>query len=111
MRRLDLQYPTCPVRNVLGRIGDKWSLLVLCSLQENGVMRYKELMNAIPDISHKVISTTLKHLEEDHLISRKAYAEIPPRVEYALTEIGKSLMPAVQMMIDWAQKHFEEVTK
>lgn len=111
MRELDLQYPTCPIRNVLERISDKWSLLVLCSLEVKDDMRYKELMAAIPDISHKMLTNTLKHLAEDHLVVRKAYAEIPPRVEYSLTEMGKSLMPAIQQMIEWAQQHFEEITR
>lgn len=111
MRQLDLNYPTCPIRNVLERFGDKWSLLVLCTLGGNTKMRYKDIMLAIPDISHKMLTKTLKHLEEDHLIIRKAYAEIPPRVEYSLTETAKSLMPMIQNMIDWAQQHFEEVTK
>lgn len=111
MRELDLQYPTCPIRNVLGRISDKWSLLILCSLHVNEKMRYKDLMSGIPDISHKVLTSSLKHLVEDHLLLREAYAEIPPRVEYSLSETGKSLMPAVLMMIDWAQQHFDDVTK
>lgn len=111
MRELDLQYPTCPIRNVLERMSDKWSLLVLTSLGNGEKMRYKDLMAAIPDISHKMLTNTLKHLEEDHLVIREAYAEIPPRVEYSLTETGKTLMPTIQQMIDWAQGHFEEVTR
>jgi len=74
-------------------------------------MRYKDLMSAIPDVSQKMLTSTLKHLEEENLLIREAYAEIPPRVEYSLTEMGKSFMPAVQMMIDWALEHFDEVTK
>ena len=111
MRELNLQYPTCPIRNILNRISDKWSLLILRSLNRTGTMRYKDLRNAIPDISQKMLSCTLKRLEEDKLIHRKMYPEIPPRVEYSLTEIGKDLMPAVQMMVDWAQTHFEDITK
>ena len=111
MRELNLHYPTCPIRNVLSRFSDKWSLLILLKLRLNGKMRYKELLNAIPDISQKMLSTTLKHLEEDHLIIREAYAEIPPRVEYSLTDTGKELMPVLQMMIEWAQAHFEVVTR
>jgi DNA-binding HxlR family transcriptional regulator len=111
MRELNLQYPTCPIRNILSRMSDKWSLLILRSLQKNGTMRYKDLMKAIPDISQKMLSSTLKRLEEDHLINRKMYPEIPPRVEYTLTETGNTLMPALQMMIEWAQIHFEEITK
>ena len=111
MKKLDLKYPTCPIRNVLGRMSDKWSLLVLCTLSTNTKTRYKDLMSAIPDISQKMLTSTLKHLEEENLLIREAYAEIPPRVEYSLTEMGKSFMPAVQMMIDWALEHFDEVTK
>jgi DNA-binding HxlR family transcriptional regulator len=110
MRELNLQYPTCPIRNILSRISDKWSLLILRTLQKNDILRYKDLLTAIPDISQKMLSSTLKRLEEDHLINRKMYPEIPPRVEYSLTEIGKELMPALQMLIDWAQTHFEEIT-
>lgn len=111
MKKLDLKYPTCPIRNVLGRMSDKWSLLVLYTLSTNTKMRYKDLMSAIPDVSQKMLTSTLKHLEEENLLIREAYAEIPPRVEYSLTEMGKSFMPAVQMMIDWALEHFDEVTK
>jgi len=111
MKKLDLNYPTCPVRNVLSRISDKWSLLILCTLEANGTMRYKELMSAIPDISQKMLSSTLKRLEEDHLLTRKMYAEIPPKVEYSLTEMGKEILPPIQLMISWAQTHFEEITK
>ncbi|MDN5308568.1 MAG: hypothetical protein PWP16_1931 [Eubacteriaceae bacterium] len=83
----------------------------MCSLGVKDDMRYKELMAAIPDISHKMLTNTLTRLEEDHIVIRKAYAEIPPRVEYSLTETGKSLMPIIQQMINWAQEHFEEITK
>ena len=110
MKELDLRYPSCPIRNVLSRFSDKWSLLILLNLQGREKMRYKEILVSVPDISQKMLSGTLRRLEEDHLISRKAYAEIPPRVEYSLTEMGKSLMPALQLMIEWAQTHFEEVT-
>jgi len=111
MKELDLQYPTCPIRNVMSRFGDKWSLLLLCTIPTDGKLRYKELLKAVPDISQKMLSSTLKRLEEDHLIHREAYAGIPPRVEYSLTEMGKSLMPVLVQMIGWSQEHFEEVTK
>lgn len=111
MRELNLLYPTCPIRNILSRMSDKWSLLILSTLSRNGVMRYKELNAAIPDISQKMLSSTLKRLEEDKLVNRKMYGEIPPRVEYSLTQTGKELMPSVGMMINWALEHFEEITK
>ncbi len=111
MRQLDLHYPNCPIRNILNRMSDKWSLLILSTLKQNGVMRYKDLNAAIPDISQKMLSSTLKRLEEDKLIIRKMYREIPPRVEYSLTKTGVELMPAVEMMVDWALKNFEEITR
>lgn len=110
MRKLNLQYPTCPIRNILSRMSDKWSLLILSTLSQNEIMRYKEIQSAIPDISQKMLSGTLKRLAEDKLIHRKMYSEIPPRVEYSLTKTGKELMPAVGMMIEWAQTHFKEIT-
>jgi DNA-binding HxlR family transcriptional regulator len=111
MKNLDLQFPTCPIRNVLGRFADKWSLLILCSLQAHDKLRYTELKKSLPDISQKMLTCTLKQLEKDHLVKRKAYAEIPPRVEYSLTELGVSLMPIIGSMIEWANVHFEDVTE
>jgi len=83
----------------------------MVSLDAKDKLRYKDLMKSIPDISHKMLTNSLKKLEKDHFLVRQAYAEIPPRVEYSLTEMGKSIMPAIQMMIEWAQVHFEEVTR
>jgi DNA-binding HxlR family transcriptional regulator len=111
MKELDLHFPTCPIRNVLSRFADKWSLLILCNLQANGKMRHKDLRSVLPDISQKMLSCTLKQLERDHLIKRKAYAEIPPRVEYNLTEMGQSLMPVIEKMIEWADVHFDNITE
>lgn len=111
MKSSDLQYPTCPIRNVLARFSDKWSLLILMALNDKGTLRYSEIHKSIPDISQKMLSTTLKHLEEDGLIRRTAFAEIPPRVEYSLTEMGKSLMPIVSQLIDWSLSHFKEIVR
>src|SRR3712207_8844001 len=105
MTRTDVRdslYPDCPIRNVLSRIGDKWSLLVLFTLEQHRVVRFKELQRSIPDISQKMLTTTLKTLEADGLLLRKAYPEVPPRVEYELTERGKSLLPFVDNLIGWA---------
>jgi Predicted transcriptional regulators len=111
MRQLDLKYPTCPIRNILSRFSDKWSLLILCSLEACETMRYKDLNKNIPDISQKVLSGTLKRLVEDRLIVRKVYAEVPPRVEYSLTDMAREIMPAIQIMIGWAQQHFDEIVE
>lgn len=111
MLETDPLFPACPVRNILSRMSDKWSLLILSTLNKNGILRYKDLMKIIPDISQKMLSSTLKRLEEYHLISRTMYPEIPPRVEYSLTQTGLELMPAIQMMVEWAKVHFDEIMK
>lgn len=102
---------SCPVRNVISRFSGKWTMLVLCVLAENDTTRFNEIGKAIPDISPKVLTETLKSLESDGLISRKLYAEIPPRVEYSLTELGKSLMPLLGNLIEWALLNFDSITK
>lgn len=96
--RIDL----CPVRNVVARFSGKWSMLVLCVLSENDSTRFKSIGMAIPDISPKVLTETLKSLEADGLVARQVFAEIPLRVEYSLTELGRSLMPHIFGLIDWA---------
>lgn len=76
----DKLFPDCPIRNVLARIGDKWTLLVLYTLEQEPVMRFNTLQRALPDISQKMLTLTLRTLEEDGMVSRKVYAEVPPRV-------------------------------
>lgn len=102
-------FPQCPIRNVLSRIGDKWSMLVLFTLEKYGVLRFNELKLYIPDISKKMLSTALKVLEADGLVARKMYAEIPPRVEYRLTERGLTLIPLINKLIDWAAANMEDI--
>ncbi len=92
----------CPVRNVISRFSGKWSMLVLCVLAENEATRFNAIGKAIPDISPKVLSDTLKNLEADGLILRRVYAEIPPKVEYSLTELGYNLMPHITGLVKWA---------
>ncbi|HEY9544203.1 winged helix-turn-helix transcriptional regulator [Prevotella sp.] len=114
MTRTDVRdslYPDCPIRNVLSRIGDKWSLLVLFTLEQHRVVRFKELQRSIPDISQKMLTTTLKTLEADGLLLRKAYPEVPPRVEYELTERGKSLLPFVDNLIGWALDNMGDIVE
>lgn len=105
----DALYPNCPIRNVLSRVGDKWSMLVLFTLESNNNQRFKELQRNIPDISQKMLTTTLKMLEADGLILRVAFSEIPPRVEYSLTEKGKSLLPLINNLILWASDNMEDI--
>lgn len=100
---------TCPVRNIISRFSGKWSMLVLCILAENETTRFNELGRSMPDISPKVLSETLKNLEADGIVSRKLYAEVPPRVEYSLTAIGRSLMPHLLALIGWGAEYFDEI--
>lgn len=100
---------TCPIRNVVARFGDKWSLLVLLVINEAGIVRFNELGRMIPDISTRVLSTTLKTLEADGLIDRKVYAQVPPKVEYTLTDTGRSLIPLLVQLMEWAQQNMKNV--
>lgn len=111
MSDTNVHYLTCPIRQVISRFGDKWSLLVLYSLHtsDTGVLRFNELRRMMTDCSQKMLSATLKNLEQLHLIHREVYPVVPPRVEYSLTETGKSLMPPVTSLIDWANQHFDDV--
>lgn len=99
----------CPIRNIISRFSGKWTMLVLCILAENPTTRFNAIGKAIPDISPKVLSDTLKNLEADGMISRNVYAEIPPRVEYSLSPLGESVMPLIANLVTWAidnQKDF-----
>ncbi|SDK18536.1 DNA-binding transcriptional regulator, HxlR family [Catalinimonas alkaloidigena] len=101
----------CPVRQVLDRLGDKWSMLVLLILSEQGTLRFKAIQRSIGDISQKMLTVTLRTLEADGLVSRRQYAEIPPRVEYELTDLGQSLLPHINRLAAWAVQHMEEITQ
>ncbi len=99
----------CPVRNVIARFGNKWALLVLLVISEDEPVRYNELGRKIPDISSRVLSNTLKTLEADGLINRKLFQEVPQRVEYSLTETGRSLIPLILKLTEWAQKNVKTI--
>ena len=111
MADFQASYLACPIRQVISRFGDKWSMLVLYSLHtsETGVLRFNELRRHMTDCSQKMLSQTLKNLEHNHLVHRKVYPEVPPRVEYSLTDTGKSLMPVLVSLIDWGKTPFNEV--
>ncbi|WP_369191823.1 winged helix-turn-helix transcriptional regulator [Streptomyces sp. R08] len=95
-------------REVLDRIGDKWSLLVIGTLR-SGPLRFGELETAIGGISQRMLTLTLKNLVEDGLLVRTAYAEVPPRVEYEMTELGRSLVPLVMALAEWAMANHEQI--
>ena len=109
----DALFPDCPIRNILARISDKWSLLVLYTLHSSGkqTMRFKELQRGIPDISQKMLTVTLRTLEEDGYITRTVYPEVPPRVEYAVTARTESLIPHISALIEWAIENMDAIIK
>ena len=107
----DALFPDCPIRNVLARVGDKWSLLVLYNLQHREPVRFKELQRQIPDISQKSLTQTLRTLEEDGFVRREVFPEVPPRVEYSLTPRALSFLPLVENMINWAKENMDEIIK
>ena len=114
MKRSTIQddmFPKCPVRNILARICDKWSLLVIYILDRSGsdTMRFKDIKKNMPDISQRMLTMTLRTLEEDGYISRTVFPEIPPRVEYALTARTKSLMPVLNSLLKWASDNMDDV--
>lgn len=101
---------SCPIRNIISRFSSKWSMLILCILAENEAIRFNMISKSIPDVSPKVLTDTLKRLEMDGLVARKVYAEIPPKVEYSLTDLGKSLLPHLCNLIGWALENFQTIT-
>ena len=106
---IDELVPDCPIRNILARISDKWSLLVLYTLNQEPTMRFNALQKSIPDISQKMLTVTLKTLEEDGFVSRKVYAEVPPKVEYSLTDRALSLLPCINTLIAWAKENMKDI--
>ena len=101
------------VRELLTRIGDKWSIFLMLSLAKllGGRARFSELQRAIPGISQRMLAITLRSLERDGLITREVFPEVPPRVEYELTRLGKSLLHPMQGLVDWGTTHWDLVKK
>ena len=100
----------CPVRNVLDRIGDKWSMLLVMTLA-TGPRRFNQLHREIPDISQKMLTQTLRDLQRDGLVSRKVFDTKPPSVEYQLTTLGHSLIVPFGHLIEWANKSIPKITE
>ena len=96
------------VRDMLVRVGDKWTMLTIEQLSA-GPMRFTALMSSVPGISHRMLTQTLRALQRDGMVSRTAYAEVPPRVEYELTPLGRTLIGPVAAFVAWAQDHYVEV--
>ena len=109
----DAVFPGCPIRNILSKLCDKWSLLVIYTLDkaDRRTIRFKELQREIPDISQKMLTVTLRTLENDGYVTRTVYPEVPPRVEYALTARTRSLLPHINALIGWALENMDAIMK
>jgi len=98
------------IREILDLVGDKWSVLVIGTLAD-GPVRYSDLADAIPGVSQRMLTLTLKQLGRDGLVERKAYPEVPPRVEYRLTPLGTSLLSTVLALADWSATNYAEIRR
>ena len=109
----EMVFQDCPIRNVLSRICDKWSLLVIYTLNAHNAepIRFNALRKLIPDISQKMLTSTLKSLEADGYVNSKVYAEVPPRVEYSLTPRAETLIPIMDHLIEWALDNMAVILK
>ncbi len=109
---IDPVFPNCPIRNVLSRISDRWTILIMLTLEAEGKpMRYTDLLARIPDISQKMLTVALRNLEADGLVTRQAYAEIPPRVEYSITDRTRTLLPHINNLVNWATENLDDILK
>lgn len=98
----------CPILSTIAMISDKWKVIIIYKLK-GGTLRFNELMRALQGVTQKVLTSQLRQLEEDGLVSRKIYAEVPPRVEYSLTPLGESLTPVLEQLEQWAREHSDEL--
>ena len=110
-RPAELEYtPTnCHAREMLVRIGDKWSVYVIHLLGDAGTLRFNELRSQVEGISQRMLTVTLRGMERDGLVTRTVYPEVPPRVEYALTPLGRTLRQLVRGLVKWSEEHLSEV--
>jgi len=101
----------CPLQALLARLGDKWSMLVIIALatapKQRG--RFSYLMREVGGVSQRMLTTTLRHLERDGIVTRHIFAEVPPRVEYALTDLGRSLLQPVKALVGWIEGHWPQI--
>jgi DNA-binding HxlR family transcriptional regulator len=102
--------PTCELRNILDRIADKWSLLVICELAD-GIRRFTELRRQIDGISQRMLTLTLRQLEREGLVRRTVFPVVPPRVDYQLTPLGATLLDTIQSLVVWAGEHGHEIAQ
>ena len=105
------EYLACPIRQVISRFGDKWSMLVLFMLHKSdtGTLRFNEIHKLMSDCSQKMLSQTLKNLEHYNLVHREVFPQVPPKVEYSLTDIGKKFHPVVAAMETWGNEYIAQM--
>lgn len=103
----DIRKFTCPIECTLNAIGGKWKILIMYYLSIDGVKRYNELKKSINGITHKMLSNQLKELENDGLVHREEYHQIPPKVEYSLTTKGLTLLPVLKIMSEWGEQNMK----
>lgn len=103
----------CPIRDLLARIGDKWSMLVLIALShaDDDRLRFSEIMREVDGISQRMLTSTLRHLERDGILTRHVFPEVPPRVEYELTDRGRDLLVPVKELVTWISDEWPEIEK
>ena len=97
--------PSCPVQITLSLMDNKWKALIIGEILFEGTQRFNELKKALPNISQKILTQNLRSMEDSGLIRRKVYAEVPPRVEYSLTDLGLSLRPIIDSMMKWGEEY------
>lgn len=107
MKKKDQEIAMCPVDFAFRRIGGKYKARILWHVHRNKVLRYGELKRTLPDITTKMLTQTLRELEEDALLNRKVFHEVPPKVEYTLTETGKELIPSIRQLMEWGDKQMK----
>jgi len=107
--RFDVMAPACPTRQVVSTLGDKWSLLVLYALENGGTLRFSQLQRTVAGITQKMLTQTLRRLERDGIVSRTVFPTIPPRVDYALTDLGRSLSGVIAELRTWAYGHMDDI--
>jgi DNA-binding HxlR family transcriptional regulator len=105
------QKKVCPVKDIMASYGDKWSMYTILLLGQHQKLRFNELRTAISGISQRMLTVTLRSLEEDGIVSRTIYPEIPPRVEYELTGLGESLLRQLLQLATWAEENFSQIMK
>lgn len=98
----------CPIMSTIAMISDKWKVLIICKLRR-GTMRFNVLKRELQGVTQRVLTHQLRELESDGLVNRKVYAEVPPRVEYSLTNLGQTLVPVLEELENWAKDHCNEI--